>query len=47
VDDPFCKAALFFHDKSIVRAGYQKDVGDLPGHELMKDLERKIEIRGI
>ena len=47
MDDTFCKTTFFFHNERIIRAGYQKDFGDLLGHQLMKDFKRKIKVFGV
>jgi hypothetical protein len=39
MDNPFCKTAVFLHDKSVIRAGNQKDFTDPFSHEFMKNLE--------
>ena len=44
VNDALRQAAFLLHDEGFIRAADQEDVGDLAGHQLVKDLEGEIEV---
>jgi hypothetical protein len=39
MDDPVGQPAFLFHDERVIRAGHQKNVSHLVGHEFMVDLD--------